>query len=301
VNRRTKGIVALALGAGALAALGVVRGPAVAREVRRRIAWQRLRAFAGRDLTKLSEGEQALLGDLLGRLAPSVGRGQVSFGPSEAWLLAPITGDDAGRFVFFAGRGLIVIPGASEARMVVFDAHGSVVRDEAFAAGWRIEITGATVEAHEGRMVIAVGCDPDVHGRTLDRQIYGVLATGEPVLLRLEWGGKAGFNGYSTPNQTIGPWFPARSEEEWEAALASSDRFEVLRTLLVLGGRHCPADVTDYGNVSHEPAADARVIASVRARSGVRRAIEELARSSDPWTADAARLAMSPPKDYRPW
>jgi hypothetical protein len=300
VIRRTKGIVALAVAAVAFLALGAIRGPAVAREVRRRVTWRRFRAFVGRDLTRLSEREQSSFADLLARLAPSGEQDRAAdLGRPDPWLLVALQGDEAGRFLLFAGHGLIMIPGASAGRMVVFDADGSIVRDEVFAAGWRLDIQYATVEAHEGRTVIAVAYDPATHGRALGRQIYGVLATGEPVLLRLEWGDKPGVNGYAAPNHTIGPWFPARNEAEWEAALSSSDRLEVLRTLLVLGGRHCGADDTDGGNVYHEPADDARLIARVRARPGVRRAIEELARSSDPWIADAARSAMSP-KDERP-
>jgi hypothetical protein len=255
-----------------------------------------LRAFAGRDLEKVSPSEKEALDRLLAQLAP-IPEEKAGYDSPRPWLLTQLDGDESGRAVLFCGRPGMMTPDASTGRLVVFDPDGSVVQDASFEAGWRIAITSAAAKHHEGRTVISVACTADIGGRELEREVFGVLATGEPVLLRLRESGHAARNAYAFPNHTIGPQFPKRSEEEWEAALASSDRFEILRTLGVLGGRHFLADDTDYGramrSVDHEPEDEAQLIRRVRARPGVRSALQDLARATDQWVAEAARLALS--------
>jgi hypothetical protein len=111
------------------------------------------------------------------------------------------------------------------------------------------------------------------------RQIYGIVCDGV-ALVRLENArGVALRNGYHDLGAELGPPMPTRTPSQWEQALASPDRVEVLRSLLWLGGRH------DGPN--------ARFVAAFVRRPRARALLEKLRDAKDPWVRDAAALVSS--------
>ena len=134
------------------------------------------------------------------------------------------------------------------------------------------------------------------------RQFYG-LVDARVALIRLEGSKREVFrNTYIYPNQMIGQAPPARTPEEWEAALKSTDYVMVLDALVWLGGRHLDAS-DDFSmrmvrGGSHEDIRDAKFFSAVWQRAGVQKVLNELASSKVQWVSEAAVLAKT--KDTHP-
>jgi hypothetical protein len=92
------------------------------------------------------------------------------------------------------------------------------------------------------------------------------------------------------PDHIIDRTEPERTSEEWEAALCSPDRAEVLRTLVWLGGKPWNSPRNGRG-VDVEPSEDASLVVKIRFRPGVRTAVAALAHSDDRWLREAAQHA----------
>jgi hypothetical protein len=113
-----------------------------------------------------------------------------------------------------------------------------------------------------------------------------------------DFGGKATRNRYYVRHFACGPAIPTRSERGWEADLTSRDRWKVLAALVWLGGAHCDPPPNGEADPQAEDPQDVALVRKVRGRKKVRARLQELARSKDRWTREAARLALNP-KDSR--
>jgi hypothetical protein len=175
------------------------------------------------------------------------------------------------------------MPGSSGAAVHFFDDSGRLLNSVAFSTGWRINLDSATLrkEPRVAGSVIEVRLGPE-------RQVYGLLNK-RVVLLRLEGSnGELIPNNYFAPNHTIGPDVPDLDAQEWEQALASGQKMVILEALVWLGGKHSP-DLSE-ASLNRQWTS---LVAEVRRRPGVRKAIEGLSRSDNPWMHEAARLALA--------
>jgi hypothetical protein len=184
-----------------------------------------------------------------------------------------------------------MIPDASSAHVFVFDADGRRLTDSEFLTGWRINIEDAAwlTDSDHGFPCLLVRSSTAFTGHEI-RQYYALLQDSLAVVRLEDSEGKADLVDYHSPNHTIGPAVPKWAPEQWEAALRSSNRAEVLRTLVWLGGHHSNPPLHEP-NLSVEPFEDAALVLMTRRRPGVRSAVEALTHSDDGWVQEAAQHA----------
>jgi hypothetical protein len=277
---------------------------------------ERLRPYLDQDLRALSEDEQFKFDDLVGRLTPEARvygpptRPQswnpkdwlgylnakpirTGFARRESWYLWRVSnGQGRDRLVLFQGEPLWHIPGGSFAHVFVFDTKGRPLTVCDIQTGWRITIKDARWLEGKGHgfPCLLVCSSRDFTGADIASQYYAFLAD-DFALVRLEDSAGAFVPvNYEITNFTIGPPVPERTPEQWEAALRSSNRAEVLRTLVWLGGLHTDLPLREGGTCA-ERFEDATWALETRARPGVRSAVEALTRSEDRWVQEAAQHA----------
>jgi hypothetical protein len=282
---------------------------------------QRLQPYLGRDLRTLPDGDQAKFDALVGQLAPEARRFFVPDHPQtwdpgdwqaylaskphtpwgfpRSWYLWRVAdGQGQQRLVLFQGRPLVMIPDASSAHVFVFDADGHLLTKSHFLTGYRISMDDASwlTDSGHGFPCLLVRSTASINGLDVACQYYALLQDSF-ALVRLEDSAGALVQvDYHSPDHTIGPPVPQRTPEEWEAVLRSSDRAEVLRTLLWLGGSHSDPPLEDMG-LSVEPFEDATRALVTRRRAGVCSAVESLTRSEDGWMREAAQHTREALKD----
>jgi hypothetical protein len=273
---------------------------------------RRLQTYLDRDLRNLPESEQIEFDGLIGQLAPEARR----FTPPDrprtgdprawrnyiaakpippvfsprSWYLWHVTdGRGQERLVLFQGAPLVIIPGASYAHVFVFDADGRRLTDCEFLTGWRIDIDDACwlADSTHGFPCLLVRSRPSTNGDDVVAQYYAFLQDSFALVRLEDSAGAAVPVDFHSPNHTIGPPAPQRAPDEWEAGLRSSNRAEVLRTLVWLGGRHSDPPLEGMGS-SVEPFEDATQAMVTRRRPGVRAAVEVLTRAEDDWVREAA-------------
>jgi hypothetical protein len=121
--------------------------------------------------------------------------------------------------------------------------------------------------------------------------VYGLIEKRLALLWLEDSDGKLIPNNYQYPNHTIGPAVPKREAEAWEKALSSEQPSIILEALAWIGGRHRdPAE--EEKNVHTEEIESAKLVAAVRARQDVRKALQKLTSSDVPRIQDAAKLAL---------
>lgn len=297
-----------------LAVLGCCAVAATICYVARPSPVQRLEPYLDRDLRTLSEDEQIKFDGLIGQLAPEA---SVLIRPSppktwnprdwydylmtppmtllscHSWYFWRVTNEHGeARLVLFQGWPLDTIPGGSSARIFVLDGEGRALTQTEFQTGYRITIDDASwlQDSGHGFPCVLVYSGSVINGSDIARQYYAFLDE-TFALVRLEHSnGKLVRNEYCWPDHTIGPGVPERTPQEWEAALRSPNRAEVLHCLVWLGGKHCDLlhrDVRQEG----EPRRDAERVLATRGRSGVQSVVEALTRSEDRWVREAAQAA----------
>jgi hypothetical protein len=206
------------------------------------------------------------------------------------WRVTDVQGQR--RLVLFQGTRLWSIPGSSYAHIFVFDTEGRPLSGCEFSIGQRIEIEDARWQEDSGHDLpcLLVCSAPSINGADITSQYYAFL-DGTFALVRMEdsAGNFVPVN-YHNPDHTIGPPVPERTAEQWEAAMRSSDRAEVLRTLVWLGGFHSDPPLREEG-LYVERFEDASRALEARSRPGVRSAVEALTRSEDRWVREAAQHA----------
>jgi hypothetical protein len=254
-----------------------------------------LATYVNLDLRKLEEGPKAELAKLLAATLPEKYRaeGPWAFEPWFVWRSESANGQNG--FILFQGLHIFVIPGQSHAAVHLLDDSGKLLHSVDFSTGWRIDIDSASLQ-HEPTLkgqIIAVRSSPVINGREVSRQVYGVINNRVALLWLEDSGEKLLSNIYHAPNHTIGPDVPKRTAEEWEQALASVQPTVVLEALTWLGGDHRRDLSATPQNVSIEDLEAAKLVAAVRQRPGVRKALGELSRSANERIHQAAKVALA--------
>jgi hypothetical protein len=271
-------------------------------------ALQRLHSYIGQDLRTLSEDERIGFDRLLGCFVPeakAVGdppRPQTwnpkdwydhfrpkpfTFWDAESWYLWRVTNEQGHeRLVLFQRMHQWVYPSNPSARIFVMDREGKPLSKTEFPTGWRIAIEDARwlEDGGHGFSCLRVCSAPCINGADITSQYYA-FREDTFALARLEDSAGRVAPGCCAPHPTIGPPLPVRTAEQWEAALHSPDRVEVLRTLVWLGSDLFGPPVT----IRFEPLDAATLALETRARPGVRAAVEALTRSTDSWVQEAAQ------------
>ncbi|WP_143393656.1 hypothetical protein [Fimbriiglobus ruber] len=253
-----------------------------------------LAGFAGLDLKTLDEGGISDLKKAWDSCLPEEYRTthSVAYPPIFVWHTKDKEGQKG--YVVLQKNPVEIFPSASYVSAHTFDHSGKRLDSVNFPTGWRILVQTVnfryepTLQGH----IIEMGSAPWNLGRSVRRQVYGILRD-RLVLLWLE-GPDGGLipNIYYAPNHTIGPPQPNRSAEQWAEALTSDHPMVVLEALSWLGGTH-RLSLSDTPKDQHwENLESTKLIVTVRRRPDVITAVEELARSSNPWLRQAAILAI---------
>lgn len=251
--------------------------------------WTILLSVQNRDLRKIEGPAKAQL-----EMAIESLRGKVENQFLVARLFSKVsTNNGEQRYVLIEESPLVFIPGDSRLRISLFNPDGELLDSSEFGAGWRIgltEIRFIQVKDIRGE-VLEVESYPGIGGADVARQYYALVGD-KMRLIRLEdSNGALTPNRYSTPNHNIGLTQTGRSAADWQEALLSNDLAEVLATLTWLGGWHWNIKNGDESAYWHEEPAEARLVEEVRARPAVRKAVNALKDSDNPWVRDAARAA----------
>jgi hypothetical protein len=278
-------------------------------------AVDRLQPFIGKDLRTLSEAEQIKFDNIIGRLIPQARVFHYPKRPStwslsdwydyltakpypspfdvSSWYLwKVIDAQGQTRLIFFQGRPLFMIPGESMARIFVMDIEGNLLTESEFPTGYRIIMHDARwlEETGHGFPCLVVSSSPSLHGADITCQYYALLDR-TFALVRLESSaGECVRPNYLNPDPTIGPPILKRTAEQWETAFHSGDRPELLRSLLWLSGHRSDPRIR-YSELWPDGYDDSSLALTVRARPGVRAAVEALIHSEDSWVKEAAQLA----------
>jgi hypothetical protein len=204
-----------------------------------------------------------------------------------------ITAESAGWKTSIEANPIISVPSEFELHVVVTRPDGAVSHEEKFSGGWRMMVTTGALSAHgeAGPGLLELQSQPVRNGGWVSRQYYRVQG-GRLWLVRLEDpSGKIEPNFYSPLHYTIGPKVPEWKGEEWARALASNDPGQVLGALVWLGGVHSEPTAPPP-NANSESLESASLVKSVRAKPEVKRQLGLLKDSSNPWIAEAAKLAL---------
>ena len=268
----------------------------------RLVQFQRMKSFMGQDLRKLDEPEAerfaAILATVLGEDVPAEPKplSPYLFGP-RPWYVWQTVGDEP-LTILFQVKYAMGIPGESRVRICVFGRFGQKLSDTDFSTGWRtalqdVEWAPAT---QYGFASLKITTAPGSNSVDFETQYYALIGH-EFGLIRFIDGHERELDSiYHSPYCSVGPPPPNRSEEEWAAALGSTNRGEVLRTLAWLGCPH-PADelARDERSLGAERFQDAAKAGRVRSRADVRKALRHFAAGADPWISQVAKDALNGP------
>jgi hypothetical protein len=316
LKRTAAALVALAC----LCAVASARQGGGARRVSRaRADWQRLLAFAGRDVWELKGKRSDSLAALAGRLVPA--REDIhplagsDFRPR---LVERVKTAEGARVLLLLSPKGFSFPGYSHQYLYLFDEAGRLRGSSEFSPGWRIFLSDVRVASRKGLAAPLLVMRGGGFGFAFAPSVVAhfALAGDRPVLVRLERkDGKLLRNGYGCPHPSVGPPVPARTADEWARALASEDKVEVLEALVWVGGQRETAEELKeeqeaerryeaaYPDAKGGPSfatldecpgalAEAALYAEVRARADVRALLEKLSKSEDVWVRQAAELAL---------
>jgi hypothetical protein len=256
-------------------------------------AWEFVRAFRDRDL----EGEQTIrLQECITKLVPGRTYQDDLFFDFEPRLVRelPLCRGHTALLIIEANQHL-PHPGTTPVRITVLKAGGQPVQETTFSTGHRCYLKGISVEngvdAEHPVIVLNTGLGPGP-GPNICKQYYTQIDD-RFDLIRLERsGGAVGKNDYSHSHFQSGPAIPRQTAAEWEADLAGTDRFRVLRALVWLGGSHSEFMKENPRPPSAEPADELALFLETRSRDKVLQSLRELVNSKDAWVAEAAKFAL---------
>ncbi len=239
-------------------------------------AWNELLSYAGKDLARLSPEARARANTLYSLRTMPVTRRQSEYG--QLWKILRFP--EARRVVFIEATVLNALPAPDEIVFHVFDSDRHPLSWSGCTSGCNLQMAEIRpIPDVCGRAAFEI-LDEGAHHEQVYRQVFSLLDE-TPVLIRLETRrGLVARNSYGHPDGQFGPDLPARTSEEWEAALRASDPIEVLRSLVWLAGHH-----------EHLADAPYATYHAVRKRPGVVEQLQVLKESCDPWIAEAARQA----------
>ena len=257
--------------------------------------WKELSAYEGKNLHQLNDAGVDNLLDFLEKFFPEYNRSSSITDPYYIWRV--YVQKKTLRYVIVDGQQLQKIPGASRARITLFDENGKLIGSDEFSTGWRIDIIGMVKmqDSIIGVPVIVILTRPFTNGRDIARQYYA-LYNDNTVLVRLEnRDGSITRNTYITNNHMVGPTVKERSVEEWEAALHSTDEVETLLALMWIGGIHDdPAKPGDYGpRPCWGESKYVKQVHQLRGLELVQERLSWLMKSSNQWIREAAEIAAN--------
>jgi hypothetical protein len=253
---------------------------------------------------QLGAEDRAAIKRLLANV-PSSGNDRQWLGSFEACRLWRVPRREGGTLqIIFAKQTMIIIPSHSSVRMDLFDGEDRHLRTQVFRTGWRIAVWDAEcqTETDHGFPVVRVISYPVINGMPITGQVYA-LAGDDLFLIRLEDSeGKIVRNWYFRDSEPdFGAPMPRSSLAQWEKGLLSSDKVDVLRRLMWLGGVHRRSEPPVREGYAGEDAEDSKLFEKLHAHDGIRRAIAGLQKSEDPWIHEAAALAAEPQYHEAPW
>ena len=278
-----------------LTALHLCASSAEAQSTARAQAWTKLLSYRDRDMRALNAETIREIEAAARVLIPErngAGRSCSDCRPWFFWRIQHPPGQT--RYILFDGQPLYMIPGASRARVSVFEPDGQLLSSSAFSTGWRLHLEGAMLSSENplGVPLIVALTRPSINGSDVARQYYAIIED-KVALLRFESSsGRLLRNPYAAPNLAIGPPLPQRSPEEWARALMSADPAQVLRALMWLGGRHLDPQ-RQLPPYMHQAPAESRLVTEIRSREDVRRRVETLKSSDNAWLREAAEFAAN--------
>lgn len=255
--------------------------------------WRGLDDFTGKDLRKLDKATDERLYESLKPIFPKF-QSFGSWGP-RPWALAKFdNGREPLRWVCFEVDTTLPHPGTTRLKLHTWNAATRKVRVSEFTTGCRVYVKGFALKKRSISDGLLLELETGYGGpeKPVGRQVYARLGD-EWVLIRVEWEGKAGPPKYA--------WRPSRAGPEYRPfelpsvldSLDSDNAVEQLLALTWLGAFHQvrrdPAEWR-YGQAQ----GDVDFVEAARSHPGIRARVEALTKSSEPWVAEAAALALHP-------
>ena len=248
--------------------------------------WQTLISFENQDLANLQPASSLRLERAIETII-GLPVSEDSYQPKIFRTMKNGSGET--RYVLVEYRPLRMIPGESRLRIHVFDLAGHLLSQSDFSAGYRTSLTAFNIRKeylspHDVLVVFGDYC----FGGDPSEQDY-VLVGNSIMLSHLERNGQFDRNDYLHPFG-LGPRFSQRTPDDWEAALNSSDRGEVAAAVVWLGGRHWNGDPGPYD----EDKPEAEKVSTLLARPSVKKRLNELSQTNDPWFFIGAKHILEP-------
>jgi hypothetical protein len=242
--------------------------------------WLVLLSFEHRDLKSLDKESERTLRKAIDSL-----RGKVDsetsplFEPRLFQRISNTAGQQ--RYLLVEVANLMIIPGDSFLRIHVFAADGRVLNVEEFAVRRElltdIHVRKVIAMQHEVLMINTVYC----LGGHKTRQFFSLVGNG----IRLVYKEQDGWFD-ATRTATLTPRVQ-RPVDEWEKALHSDDDVEVMLALVWLNENHWAGRPMQYDDTEGEKTS------TLLARKQVRRRLQALSESENPWKRTAARYILN--------
>jgi hypothetical protein len=274
--------------------------------------------FVGRDLTKLSKSDSALLTKRFRAITKETGRSDPWFEPEPRWIKHYRTG--AIEWLFLKVYPGYNVPDMSFVRAYAYDANWKFIKRYEVPTGYRLRFTKEQLVENSwisppilritvssvGPFVVKEGQKPKplFHPEAGIVQTYA-FSEGGATLIRIEDGeGAMLANSYQWDVPAIGPDVSRRTVAAWRQELLAADPVRRLGFLVWISGTHLNSKQVREKNVSREPVAESLAYETLRADKTVRAAIEKLAQSANPWLKEQAafalkrlQLPLEPPED----
>jgi hypothetical protein len=251
-------------------------------------AWQTLLSFENQDLGNLKPEGTRVLKNAIDALTGVPEPKSLPYEPRLFRTMSNATGET--RYILVEERPMVSIPSESRLRVHVFDTAGQLLTAADFSAGWRTVLTAMNIRKNyffnrDSLVVHGEYC----FGGSPSSQHY-VLVGSSVQLAYLETNGEFDRNDYQNSNLTIGPLLSQRTAEDWETALNSNDTAEVTSALIWLGGLHWNGQAPPYD----EDRLEAEKVSRLFARAGVKKRLNDLVKSQDPWVSIPAKRVLDP-------
>jgi hypothetical protein len=276
------------LHAAATLLIGVALGssPAVLAQV------AELDRLVGRDLRSVQPAERQRLMEMFGDVPTGF---MIKPVPYHVWKT-----DHGGqtRYVALLGEPALMFPGGSSARAEIFDGEGRVIGAWSFQAGWCLFLSDASFEyskALESDLVV-LHVGPVFFGPGIAKE-YFAIGKDRLRLVRMESdAGEAVQNEYVASPAEIGIVPDATTVDQFTRLLESSDKADVLSALVFLGGRHLDEPQRMSLPEPHE-SKYASLFQGLMDSPRIHALIDRLTASDNDWIAQAAKLAVRPPRE----
>lgn len=250
--------------------------------------WQTLLSFENQDLGNVKPDAARIVQNAINALTGMAESQALPYEPRLFRTMSNANGEI--RYVLVEERPLIMIPSESRLRVHVFDSTGNLLSHSDFSAGWRTVLTAINIRKNyffNRDTLVAHG--EYCFGGSPSQQHY-VLVGNAIILGYMETNGKFDRNDYLNTNLTVGPLLSQRTADEWEAALNSNDTAQITSTLIWLGGLHWNGQAPPYD----EDKSEAEKVSTLLVRDSVKKRLNELSKSNDPWIYVTAKRVFDP-------